>query len=94
MSVAVSSHQLLKCVANTRVEKCTWLWKSLNDDGEVVAKDSFPSYGSLGTNCSLNLKAIRLEDQGYWACQAIAPNNVILSSPYAEVIVYKQGNFY
>ncbi|KAH0546251.1 uncharacterized protein LOC123268641 [Cotesia glomerata] len=90
MSVTVSSHQLLKCVANTRVEKCTWLWKSLNDDGEVVAKDSFPSYGSLGINCSLNLKAIRMEDQGYWACQAIAPNNVILSSPYAEIIVYKQ----
>ncbi|CAG5093982.1 Protein of unknown function [Cotesia congregata] len=64
MSVAVSSHQLLKCVANTRVEKCTWLWKSLNDDGEVVAKDSFPSYGSLGTNCSLNINAIRMEDQG------------------------------
>ncbi|XP_057319572.1 uncharacterized protein LOC130663979 isoform X2 [Microplitis mediator] len=89
-SVLVSSHQLLKCTANSRLEKCTWLWKSLSNDLEVVAKDTFPSYGSLGNNCSLNIPEISTEDQGYWACQATSNNNVIITSPFAKIIVYNK----
>ncbi|XP_034935690.1 uncharacterized protein [Chelonus insularis] len=89
-SVVIASPEALACTTNNRIEKCSWLWHSL-DDTKVVVKYEFPGTGNLGRNCTLYFPQIRFEDQGYWACQVSIPStNVIHTSAFAKVIVYNQ----
>lgn len=83
---------MFKCVASSRVEKCIWLWRPLNGDNEITVKREFPGTGNMGNNCSLELRPIGIEDQGYWACRVSVPaSNLILTSSFVKIIVYNQG---
>ncbi|XP_076244808.1 uncharacterized protein LOC143185572 isoform X2 [Calliopsis andreniformis] len=90
-SAAIGTEATLKCITNSRVEKCTWTWKSLHGDDPEVVVQEFPSNGDLGRDCSLTLPRVQAEKQGQWACQvSISSPNTVLTSQYAKLTVFEQ----
>lgn len=93
-SVPIGTEATLKCVTSSRVEKCTWTWKSLHGNEPEIVAQEYPSNGDLGRDCSLTLPRVYAEKQGQWACQvSISSLNTMLTSPFVKLIVYEQGIF-
>ncbi|XP_066588865.1 uncharacterized protein [Prorops nasuta] len=90
-SVPVGTEATLKCVTSSRVEKCTWSYKSLSgNDPEIVVRD-YPSNGDLGRDCTLHLPQVYPEDQGQWSCQvSITSLSTMLTSPFIKLTVFEQ----
>lgn len=90
-SAPIGTEATLKCITNSRVEKCTWTWKPLHGNDPEVVVEEFPSNGDLGRDCSLTLPRVYAEKQGQWACKvSISSLNTVLSSPYVKLTVYEQ----
>ncbi|KAF7401696.1 hypothetical protein HZH68_007516 [Vespula germanica] len=91
ITVPLGTEVTLKCITNSRVEKCVWSWKALHgNDPEIVLRE-FPSNGDLGRDCSLVLSHVRNEEQGLWNCQVSIPSlNTMLSSPFVKLLTFEQ----
>lgn len=92
-SALVGTEVALKCTTNTRVDKCTWLFRPLdNPSAAEKVMQEFPSIGDLGRDCTLRLKRVSAEHQGYWSCQIPVPSlNSNLATQAAKLTVFNQS---